>query len=685
MSNSYSLQVAADFADSGYEENMSIHIFILEEGECQMALENKKLDKEEKNPDLAWLDDPEVFRVGQIKAHSDHHFFDGEETYQKQEESLHQCLNGTWQFAWSKNPAGRPADFYREDADVSGFGTIQVPGHMELAGFDRIHYINTMYPWEGHEYRRPAKTGFGEQKGQFSETEYNPVGSYRCVFDLKPALRNRRVCISFEGVEKAMYVWLNGHFVGYAEDSFTPSDFDLTPWIREKGNVLAVEVYKHSTASYLEDQDFFRFSGIFRNVVLYAKPELHVEDLWAKPVLETDGKTGSFSMELTVSARDTAADKTGQLGSVNWRIVKKGTDDIRGAGTVLIEGGKEIHIQIPSQTIPDVRPWSHEDPFLYLLEIRVKNVRGEIVEIVPYEIGFRRIAMDHGIMTLNGKRLILHGVNRHEWSAEGGRVITEAQMRWDMDCFHAYNIDSVRTCHYPDQIPWYYLCDREGIYVMAETNLESHGSWQKMGAVEPSWNVPGCAKAWEAAVVDRASTNFELLKNHPSILFWSLGNESYAGDGIRAMQQMLEEKQDGRLIHYEGVFHNRTYEKEISHMESQMYTPPARIEKWLEENKDKPFVLCEYMHDMGNSLGGMKSYMDLLEKYDRFQGGFIWDFIDQALWVEDEVTGRRVLRYGGDFDDRPSDYAFSGDGIVFADRTVKPAIQEVKYYYGTYK
>lgn len=650
-----------------------------------MALENKKLDKEEKNPDLAWLDDPEVFRVGQIKAHSDHHFFDGEETYQKQEESLCQCLNGTWQFAWSKNPAGRPADFYREDADVSGFGTIQVPGHMELAGFDRIHYINTMYPWEGHEYRRPAKTGFGEQKGQFSEAEYNPVGSYRCVFDLKPALRNRRVCISFEGVEKAMYVWLNGHFVGYAEDSFTPSDFDLTPWIREKGNVLAVEVYKHSTASYLEDQDFFRFSGIFRNVVLYAKPELHVEDLWAKPVLETDGKTGSFSMELTVSARDTAADKTGQLGSVSWRIVKKGTDDIRGAGTVLIEGGKEIHIQIPSQTIPDVRPWSHEDPFLYLLEIRVKNVRGEIVEIVPYEIGFRRIAMDHGIMTLNGKRLILHGVNRHEWSAEGGRVITEAQMRWDMDCFHAHNIDSVRTCHYPDQIPWYYLCDREGIYVMAETNLESHGSWQKMGAVEPSWNVPGCAKAWEAAVVDRARTNFELLKNHPSILFWSLGNESYAGDGIRAMQQMLEEKQDGRLIHYEGVFHNRTYEKEISHMESQMYTPPARIEKWLENNEDKPFILCEYMHDMGNSLGGMKSYMDLLEKYDRFQGGFIWDFIDQALWVEDEVTGRKVLRYGGDFDDRPSDYAFSGDGIVFADRTVKPAIQEVKYYYGTYK
>lgn len=691
-----------------------------------MALENKELDKEERKPDLAWLDDPEVFRVGQLKAHSDHHFFDGEEAYQKQENRLSQCLNGTWQFAWSKNPAERPVDFYREDADISGFGTIQVPGHMELAGFDRIHYINTMYPWEGHEYRRPAKAGFGEQKGQFSEAEYNPVGSYRCIFDLEPALRNRRVCISFEGVERAMYVWLNGHFVGYAEDSFTPSDFDLTPWIRERGNVLAVEVYKYSTASYLEDQDFFRFSGIFRNVVLHAKPELHVEDLWAKPVLETDGKTGRFSMELTISAGNVLVDKAGEMGSVSWRIVRKEKDNSQGTKTVLAEGEKainsvkvnddtdvktctacenqkpanensqpgaagrtvlagRIHIQIPEQLLPDVHPWSHEDPFLYLLEIRVKNAQGEIVEIVPYEIGFRRIAMDQGIMTLNGKRLILHGVNRHEWSAESGRVITEAQMRWDMNCFHANNIDSVRTCHYPDQIPWYYLCDQEGIYVMAETYLESHGSWQKMGAVEPSWNIPGSAKAWEAAVVDRARTNFELLKNHPSILFWSLGNESYAGDGIRAMQQMLEEKQDGRLIHYEGVFHNRAYEKEISHMESQMYAPPARIEKWLAENEDKPFILCEYMHDMGNSLGGMRSYMELIRKYDRFQGGFIWDFIDQALWVKDEVTGRKVLRYGGDFDDRPSDYAFSGDGIVFADRTVKPAIQEVKYYYGTYK
>ncbi len=691
-----------------------------------MALENRKLDRKEEKPDLAWLDDPEVFRVGQLEAHSDHHFYDGEEHYQKKIDSLHQCLNGTWQFAWSKNPAQRPMDFYKEDADVSSFGTIQVPGHMELADFDRIHYINTMYPWEGHEYRRPAKTGFGDQKGQFSEAEYNPVGSYRCTFDLESALLGKRVCISFEGVERSMYVWLNGHFVGYAEDSFTPSDFDLTPWIREQGNVLAVEVYKYSTASYLEDQDFFRFSGIFRNVVLYAKPELHVEDLWAKPVLEVDGKTGRFSMELTVSARNAVVDKNGEMGSVSWRIVRKEKDNNQGTETVLTEGQKEIssvkvhddtdvkrcetcgnqmaakedsqlemadrtvlasriHIQIPDQTLPDIHPWSHENPFLYLLEVRVTNAHGEVAEIVPYEIGFRRIAMDQGIMTLNGKRLILHGVNRHEWSAAGGRVITEAEMRWDMDCFHAHNIDSVRTCHYPDQIPWYYLCDQEGIYVMAETNLESHGSWQKMGAVEPSWNIPGSVDAWKAVVIDRARTNFELLKNHPSILFWSLGNESYAGDGIRDMQRMLEEKHDGRLIHYEGVFHNRAYEKEISHMESQMYAPPARIEKWLAENEDKPFILCEYMHDMGNSLGGMKSYMDLLEKYDRFQGGFIWDFIDQALWVEDEVTGRKVLRYGGDFDDRPSDYAFSGDGIVFADRTVKPAIQEVKYYYGTYK
>ncbi len=251
-----------------------------------------------------------------------------------------------------------------------------------------------------------------------------------------------------------------------------------------------------------------------------------------------------------------------------------------------------------------------------------------------------------------------------------------------MDCLLRNNINAVRTCHYPNQKLWYELCDQNGIYMMAETNLESHGSWQKLGATEPSWNVPGNVAEWEAAVLDRAKTNFECFKNHPSVLFWSLGNESYAGNGIAKMNDFFKETDDLRLTHYEGVVQNRIYEDCISDVESRMYASPTDIAQYLSNHPKKPFLLCEYMHDMGNSLGGMGSYIELLERFPMYQGGFIWDFIDQALWVEDEITGQKVLRYGGDFEDRPSDYEFSGNSLLFADRTEKPAMQEVRYYYG---
>lgn len=670
-------------------------------------------------PQLAWLDDPQIFRVGQLPAHSDHRFYGTEEEYGNGASSLYQSLNGKWQFAWAKNAAERPAEFYRMDYDASGFDTIAVPGHMELAGYDRIHYINTMYPWEGHLYRRPAHTlGHGIAEGQFSSAEYNPVGSYRKVFDLEPGLRGKRVCISFEGVEQAMYLWLNGEFLGYAEDSFTVSEFDLTPFVKNEGNVLAVEVHKRSTAAYLEDQDFFRFSGIFRNVTLYGKPEVHVEDLWAKPVVKEEalcekpmhgeglqGKLRKHEGAVCEKTETQDAGKpldrvaaefgldvklSGKLDGYKVRCVLKDADGksvLEEMLDVLPVSDTDIWTTVSLSPIPlaEVHLWSHESPYLYQLELRVISPQGEVIEVVPYPIGFRRIAMDHGMMKLNGTRLIINGVNRHEWNARTGRAITMENMRWDMDCFHKNNINSVRTCHYPNQIPWYYLCDAEGIYMMSETNLESHGSWQKMGAVEPSWNVPGDVPQWKAAVLDRVRTNFEMFKNHVSVLFWSLGNESYAGENIRAMEEFLKSKQDGRLVHYEGVFQNRAYETTISDMESQMYAPPERIEEYLNGDGKKPFILCEYMHDMGNSLGGLKSYMDLLDKYERYQGGYIWDFIDQALLVTDEVTGQEMLCYGGDFDDRPSDYEFSGNGIVFANRVPKPAIQEVRYYYGKYR
>ncbi len=645
-------------------------------------------------PELSWLDDPEIFRVNVLPAHSDHRFYENERDFEEKKDSLYQSLNGDWQFFWSENASRRPANFYREDFDAADFGKIPVPCHIELAGYDRIHYINTMYPWEGHQYRRPAYSleGIGKQTGQFSQAKYNPVGSYRRVFDLDKNLLGKRICISFEGVEQAIYVWLNGQFVGYGEDSFTPSDFELTPYIREQGNLLAVEVHKRSTAAYLEDQDFFRFSGIFRNVTLYGKPELHVEDMWARPVLKADGKTGELGLELKLSMAEEAQKEKdeqfvevmeGETAGKDYQIwIKLKNEDGQSILEKTLPAKK--HLVMKPELLPDIQVWEHGHPCLYHLEIRLLSGDGRLIELVPYEIGFRRIVVEDGVMKLNGKRLILKGVNRHEWNAHSGRVIGMEDMLADLACFHENHINSVRTCHYPNQIPWYELCDREGIYVMSETNLESHGSWQKRGVDEPSWNVPGSIPQWREVVLDRMRTNFETFKNHVSILFWSLGNESFAGDNIQAMQEYVKEKEDGRLVHYEGVFHNRSYEAMISDVESQMYTPPEKVREYLEDGR-KPLILCEYMHDMGNSLGGMKSYMELLDQYEHYQGGFIWDFMDQALWVWDEVTEREVLRYGGDFDDRPSDYEFSGNGILFADRTPKPAMQEVKYYYGFYQ
>ncbi|MBP3610237.1 MAG: beta-galactosidase [Lachnospiraceae bacterium] len=634
------------------------------------------------NADIKWLDNPMVFRVNQVAAHSDHEYYTSYGQLEKKETVLVQSLNGPWKFCFSINAKSRPEEFYREDFDRSSFDTLMVPGHIELAGYDKIRYINTMYPWEGQEYRRPAYStpNAGNGCGMFSEAEYNPVGSYVKNFDLNPELCGKRVSVFFEGVEQAVFVWLNGHFIGYAEDSFTPSEFDLTPYLREKDNVLAVEVHKMSTAAFLEDQDFFRFFGIFRNVSLKAKPEVHVEDLWINPVLNKDNKSGSLNVKARVST--TNADQ-------KWRAKVI----LKNAGKKIIFE-KEFEVKENSQSgeydgyikadVADVIPWDNHNPYLYSVFVELTDEEGHLLEVVPYKVGFRRIEIVDKVMYFNGRRLILTGVNRHEWSPKTGRCIGMEEMTADMKCIQKNHINAVRTCHYPDQIPWYYMCDEAGIYVMSETNLESHGSFQKLGAIETSWNVPGSLPQWKEAVLDRARSHFETLKNHTSILFWSLGNESYVGDDIEAMNTYFKEQQDGRLVHYESVVYNRAYENTVSDMESRMYATPEAVEEYLENNPEKPYILCEFMHDMGNSMGGLGSYMKLLDQYEMYQGGFIWDFIDQAILVTDEVTGKEVLRYGGDFDDRPSDYEFSGNGIVFADRREKPAMQEVRYYYGLY-
>lgn len=574
----------------------------------------------------------------------------------------------------------RPVDFYKETFDASGFDKIMVPGHIELAGYDKIRYINTMYPWEGKEYHRGAYSmqATGAEEGMFSEAQYNPVGSYIKYFDLDKNMCGKRIHICFEGVEEAMYLWLNGQFIGYAEDSFTPSEFDLTPYINEKGNVLAVQVHKMSTAAFLEDQDFFRFFGIFRNVTLKAIPDVHLEDVWFKPVLNQDNESGSVSVSMKVSATDSQ--------NVTAGFILKDREE-----NILVEKSLQLnkennHLEgTICVDLESVKLWDNHNPYLYHAYVELKAEDGSLAEVIPYDIGFRRIEIIDKVVYLNGKRLVITGVNCHEWNARTGRCIGIEDMKADISCMLRNNINSVRTCHYPDQIPWYYMCDDAGIYVMAETNLESHGSFQKLGAIEPSCNVPGSIPQWRDAVLERAKNNFETFKNHTSILFWSLGNESYAGDDIEAMNVYFAEKKDGRLVHYESSYYNRAYEDTISDFETRMYAKPEDVEEYLNNSPKKPYILCEFMHDMGNSMGGLGSYMKLIDKYDMYHGGFIWDFIDQAIMVKDPVTGKDVLRYGGDFDDKPADYEFSANGIVFADRKEKPAMQEVRYYYGLYR
>ena len=637
-------------------------------------------ERENMNADMKWLDNPEVFKVNQLEAHSDHCYYLDYSDMKKEKNPLLQSLNGQWEFAYSKNVMERPVDFYKETFDASGFDKIMVPGHIELAGYDKIRYINTMYPWEGKEYHRGAYSmeSTGKEAGMFSEAEYNPVGSYIKRFDLNETMCGKRIHICFEGVEEAMYLWLNGQFVGYAEDSFTPSEFDLTPFIREKENVLAVQVHKMSTAAFLEDQDFFRFFGIFRNVTLKALPDAHMEDVWFQPVLNQDNSSGKVSVIMKVTAPEKQ--------NVDARFVLTDRE-----GTVITEkclqlqGRDGIFTGTIHTDVQNIKLWDNHSPYLYHACVELIEENGVMLEVVPYDIGFRRLEVIDKVIYLNGKRLVITGVNRHEWNPKTGRCIGMQEMTADIDCMIRNNINAVRTCHYPDQIPWYYLCDKAGIYVMAETNLESHGTFQKLGAIEPSCNVPGSIPQWREVVLDRAISNFETFKNHTSVLFWSLGNESYAGDDLGAMNTYFKEKRDGRLVHYESSFYNRAYEDTISDVESRMYAKPKEVEEYLNNNPKKPYLLCEFMHDMGNSMGGLGSYMKLIDQYEMYHGGFIWDFIDQAILIRDPVTGKEVLRYGGDFDDRPADYEFSANGIVFADRKEKPAMQEVRYYYGLYR
>ena len=607
------------------------------------------------------LNNPEIFQINRLEAHSDHLYFETLDSAKNLEEiELKQSLNGTWKFQFSKNLDEREEEFYKENFDSNHFKDIIVPGHIQLQGFDRMQYINTLYPWDGREHLRPP---------HISEVD-NPIGSYIKEFELNDNLINKDIFISFQGVETAFSFWINGNFVGYSEDSFTPSEFEITAFLKKGVNKIAVEVYKRSSASWLEDQDFWRFSGIFREVYLYAIPKLHIKDLFIKTKLKDNFKKADIKVECLFNNKNLNGYFKAEVYDHNKnKILETPKQKINEKSEILF-------------SLDNIKLWSAEFPNLYKLLIIIEDEDKNIVEVIPQNFGLREFKLENGIMLLNGKRIVFKGVNRHEFNHKTGRAISKEDMLWDIKFMKKYNINAVRTSHYPNQSYWYKLCDEFGIYVIDETNLESHGSWQKMGACEPSWNVPGDKPEWRECVLDRAKSMLERDKNHPSILIWSCGNESYAGENILAMTDFFHKRDNSRIVHYEGCFWNRKYDK-ISDMESRMYAKAKDIIEYLENDPQKPYVSCEYMHAMGNSCGGMIKYIELEEKYEKYQGGFIWDYIDQGIEVEKE--GKKVLVYGGDFMDRPTDYSFCGNGILFADRTITPKAQELKFLYQNVK
>ena len=609
-----------------------------------------------KEPKLDWLENPEIFKINRIEAHSDHIYFESlEEAYSLKETQLKQNLNGKWKFSFAKNQDLREKDFFKEDFDYSNFGEIEVPGHIEMQGFDQIQYTNILYPWDGREELRPPHIS----------KEHNPVGSYIKEFELDEKLKDKRTFLSFQGVETAFYVWINGKFLGYSEDSFTPSEFEVTEFLKAGKNKIAVEVYKRSSASWLEDQDFWRFSGIFRDVFLYSVPDIHIRDLFLKSNLDKNFENAEIIGELNFLEK--------KDGSISAIVIDPSGKEVAKTPDYILDIDTNIAINLKNPLL-----WSAESPNLYTFYFLVKNSIGEIVEVVPQKFGIRKFELEDGIMKLNGKRIIFKGVNRHEFNCKTGRVLTKEDMLWDIIFLKQHNINAVRTSHYPNNSLWYELCDEYGIYLIDETNLETHGSWMKLGKIDPAWNVPGNLPEWKECVLDRAKSMLERDKNHSSVLIWSCGNESYADENILNMTKFFHKRDNTRLVHYEGCYWNREYDA-CSDMESRMYAKVKEIDEYLSSNPQKPYISCEYMHAMGNSCGGFMKYTELEDKYEKYQGGFIWDYIDQAISVEKD--GKEVLLYGGDFMERTTDYNFCGNGIVFADRTVSPKIQEIKYLY----
>lgn len=607
--------------------------------------------------DYGKIKDPAFFAQNRVKAHSDHHYYKNHRELAEKNESFRQNLNGLWKFQYARNLAEAPAGFEAEDFDCKGWEDIRVPAHIQMEGYDKPQYVNVQYPWDGHEAIEPGEI----------PTQFNPVASYVKYFTVPENMQGKRLFVSFQGVESGFALWCNGSYVGYSEDTFTPSEFELTSYLKEGENKLAVQVFKWTSGSWCEDQDFFRFSGIFRDVYLYSIPDTHVSDIRIKTILNDTYDRGNLEIVLEAIGN----------GKVELILTRQGEEAAR--TEVEIKDGQSTVVEL---TIEQPALWSAEQPNLYNLMIQVTDNQEQLQELIPQRVGFRRFAIEDGIMKLNGKRIVFKGVDRHEFSSRRGRVPNHDELLRDIVTMKRNNINAIRTSHYPNDSALYALCDEYGLYLIDECNMETHGMWDMVG--RGVWPIekalPGDRQEWKDLLLDRVNSMYQRDKNHPSIIIWSCGNESFGGSVIYEMSRLFHALDDTRLVHYEGVCNDRRY-NDTSDMESRMYPSAAYVKDFLQKDRSKPYLLCEYTHAMGNSCGGMHKYTDLTDEEPLFQGGFIWDYIDQSIYHKDRY-GKEVLGYGGDFDDRPCDYNFSGNGIAYGgERMPSPKMQEVKFNY----
>ncbi|TXT56324.1 MAG: Beta-galactosidase [Promethearchaeota archaeon] len=603
-----------------------------------------------------------IFGINKEPAHNTFHFLNAEKDDTQIGEGTPYIynLNGIWKFNWVEKPEERPKEFYKITYDVNNWENIQVPSNWQMKGYGIPIYTNINYPKSINVKKVPS-----------IDHNYNPVGSYRREFNIPNNWESREIFLHFAGVKSAFYLWINGKRVGYSQGSMTPAEFDITEFVEVGGkNIISVEVYRWSDGSYLEDQDMWRFSGIFRDVFLFCTPKVHVRDFYLYSELDENYREADFKARLKIKnyGKEKRKDYSIEIQIRDeGKLIKELNDEI-----IPLDPNEEKTVTI-STRINNPKKWTAETPYLYDIYIHLKNQNDEIIEREHNRFGFRKIEISNqGQLLVNGESVILKGVNRHEHDPDRGRAVPEWRMEQDIKLLKGINVNAVRTSHYPNHPKWYELCDEYGLYVVDENNLESHGLRDILPTSDP---------AWRDACVDRMVSMVERDKNHPCVIIWSLGNEAGFGENFKIMKSKTLEIDKTRPVHYEG-----DYEQEISDFVSNMYFPPQKVERMAKRalrrktEKIKPIMWCEYAHAMGNSLGNFFKYTDLFEKYSHIIGGFIWDFIDQGLRKRDK-TGKEFWAYGGDYGDEPNDLNFCINGIVMPDRKPNPSMFEVKKLY----